>query len=170
MALTKVQKQKVVKELTEKIEKQKSIVFFNFAGLKVKDISALRKKMKADGSELKVAKKTLLALALKKAGLDFDIKILKGEVGLAFGFKDELTPAKLCYQFSQEKPNLKILAGFFERKPRDASEIIALAQIPSRKELLAKLLGSVSAPISNFVYSLQYNLKGLIYVLAKAKT
>ena len=169
MAQSKAQKQKVLEELAEKIEKQKSMVFFDFTGLKVKDLSALRKKMKAQGSEVKVAKKTLLKLAFKKAGSPSIVEELKGEVALAFGFEDEIAPAKLCYQFSKENPNLKILGGFFEGKIRGAEDIVALAQLPSREELLAKLVSSMSAPVSNFVYALQYNLKGLIYSLSLIK-
>ena len=162
MAQSKAQKQKVVEELAEKIEKQKSIVFFDFTGLKVKDLSQLRKKMKAESSEIKVAKKTLLKLALKKAGLELDVEKLKGEVALAFGFKDEISPAKLCYQFSLNSPNLKILGGFFEGKVRDAEEIIALAQIPSKDELLAKIFFLPNFAVFN---NLQFNL----FKLSKVK-
>lgn len=169
MALTKQQKQKSLEALTDRIARQKALVFFDFTGLKVKDFSDFRKKMKREGNEIKVAKKTLLALVLKKAGLEFDVKKLKGEIALAFGFKDEISPAKLCYQFSLTNLNLKILGGFFEGKARAADEIIALAQIPSRDELLVKLLGSISSPISNFVYSLRYNLKGLVCALSAIK-
>ena len=155
MALTKVQKQKVVEDLKEKIEKQKSMAFFDFTGLKVKDLSALRKRMKRENSVIKVAKKTLLGLALKKAGLEISIEDLKGEIAVAFGFKDEISPAKICYQFSQENPNLKILGGFFGEKLRDAEEIIALAQIPSQEELLSKIFWLPNFAIFN---NLQVNL------------
>ena len=84
-----------------------------------------------------------------------------------FGYKDEISPAKAIYQFSKENPNLKILGGFFENKFREAEDFIALAQIPSKEELLARLAGSLSAPVTNFVRALEYNLKGLIYVLSK---
>lgn len=163
MAQTKVQKKKIVEELTEKIEGQKSIVLFDFTGLKVKDLSTLRKKMKTEGSELKVAKKTLLGLALKKAGLELDVKKLKGEIALAFGFKDEISPAKLCYQFSQKHPNLKILGGFFEGKVRGADEVIVLAQIPPKEELLAKILFLPNWDVFN---NFQFNL----HKLSKVKT
>lgn len=169
MAQSKAQKQKIVEDLQEKIEKQKAIVFFDFTGLKVKDLSRLRKKMKQDRSEIKVVKKTLFDLALKKAGLKAEIRKLKGEIAAAFGFEDEIAPAKICYQFSQENPNLKILGGFFEGEFKGAEEMTVLAQIPSREELLAKLVWSISAPVSNFVYALQYNLKGLINILSLIK-
>lgn len=155
MAQSKAQKQKVLEELVEKVGKQKSIVFFDFTGLKVKDLSELRKKMKAEGGQIKVVKKTLLKLALQKAGLEIKVEKLKGGVALAFGFKDEISPTKICYQFSQANPNLKISAGFFDGKIREAEEIIALAQIPSKEELLAKIFFLPNFAIFN---NLQLNL------------
>jgi len=169
MALTKAQKQKIIEDLKEKIAKQRAMIFVDFTGLKVKDLSNLRKKLKAADNELKIAKKTLLLLALKEKKLEMAAEELKGEIAIVFGYKDELSPAKIVYQFSQENPNLKILGGFLENKFREAEEIIALAQLPSREELLAKLVGSISAPISNFVNVLQGNIKGLIYALTAIK-
>lgn len=170
MALTKTQKQKILETLKEKIAKQKALVFVDFTGLKVKDLSVLRKKLKAIDNELKVAKKTLMNIALKEAKLEVNLKGLPGEVALVFGYKDSISGAKTVYQFSLENPNLKILGGFFENKFREAEDIIELAQLPSREELLTRLAGSLSAPISNFLNVLQGNIKGLIIVLAKAKT
>jgi len=169
MALTKAQKQKILDELKEKIAKQKAMVIFDFTGLKVKDFSNLRKKIKSAGDDIRVAKKTLLGIALKDAKLKIETKKIPGELAVAFGYSDEISPAKITYQFSQENPNLKILGGFLENKWREAEEIIELAQLPTREELLTRLVGSISAPISNFVYALRYNLKGLMYLLSVIK-
>ena len=170
MALTKVQKQKILDELKEKIAKQKVMIFADFTGLKVKDLSNLRKKIKAADGEIKVAKKTLLGLAVKSAGLEFETKKLKGEIASVFGYKDEISLAKIIYQFASANPNLKILGGFLENQFRTAQDFITLAQLPAKEELLSGLVRSVSAPISNFINVLQGNIKGLIIVLAKAKT
>jgi len=169
MALTKAQKKKILDELKEKIAKQKIMIFVDFAGLKVKDLSSLKKKLKAVGSQFRVAKKTLTQIALKDSGFKIEMKKLKGEIALVFGFKDEISPAKMVWQFSQENPNLKILAGFVEKKFVEAEKIIELAQLPTREELLARLVGSISAPISNFVNVLENNIKGLIYALYAIK-
>jgi large subunit ribosomal protein L10 len=172
MALTKVQKQKIIEELKEKIDRQKLIIFFDFTGLKVKDLSNLRKKLKKENAELKVAKKTLMAIAFKKLNESIakNIKKLGGEIALVFGYQDIISPAKTLWQLSKDFPNLKILAGFVENEFKTADEIITLAQLPTREELLAKLVGSIASPISGFVNVLQGNIKGLINVLAKVKT
>ena len=169
MPLTKEQKQKILKDLKEKISKQKIMIFVDFTGLKVKPLSNLRKKLKVIDSQLKVAKKTLIQLAFKESGLETEVKKIKGEIGLVLGLKDSLSPTKLVWQFSQENPNLKILGGIFENKFVEAERIIELAQLPTKEELLARLVGSISAPISGFINILQGNIKGLIYILAKAK-
>ena len=169
MASTKVQKQKILDELKEKIARQKVMIFADFTGLKVKDISNLRKKINATDGEIKVAKKTLLGLAAKSAGLEFETKKLKGEIASVFGYKDEISLAKIIYQFALANPNLKILGGFLENQFRTAQDFITLAQLPAKEELISGLVRSVSAPISNFINVLQGNIKGLIYLLTKIK-
>ncbi len=169
MAQTKLQKQKILDDLKDKIARQKAMVFIGIAGLKVKDISGLRKKLKEIGGNLKVAKKTLIEKAFKERKLDFDKNRYKEEIGLVFGFQDEILPAKAVYQSGLSNEKLKILGGFFEGEFKGKEEIVALAQLPTKEELLAKLVGSISAPVSNLVYSLQYNLKGLVYLLSSIK-
>lgn len=169
MAITKEQKKAILKDLKENISKQKVIIFADFTGLKVKDISDLRKKLKKSDSQLKVAKKTLAQIAFKEGGFKAEIKGLKGEIAFIFGFKDEISPAKIVFQIAEKNPNLKILGGVLENKIVNADRIIELARLPTREELLARLVGSVSAPMSNILSVLQGNIKGLIYVLANAK-
>ncbi|MBZ9578516.1 50S ribosomal protein L10 [Patescibacteria group bacterium] len=171
MALTKTQKEKIIEDLKEKIEKQKITIFVNFTGLKVTDLFELRKKLKLANCQLKVAKKTLLNLVLKdyNAALFREVAKLKGQMAVIFGFKETISPAKITYQFSLENPNLKILGGYFEERFRESGEIITLAQLPTRDELLARLVRDVSALISNFVNILEGNLKGLIFILSAIK-
>lgn len=169
MALTKAQKQKILDDLKDKIARQKAMIFIGIAGLKMNDISGLRKKLKEIGGNLQVAKKTLIEMALKDKKLDFDKNKYNEEVGLVFGFEDEILPAKTVYQTGLANEKLKILGGFIENSFKEKEDIIALAQLPTRPELLAKLVGSLSAPVSNLVYSLKYNLKGLVYLLSSIK-
>ncbi len=170
MALTKTQKQNILEDLRDKTAKAKSIVLVGISGLKVKEISELRKRLKLIDANLKVAKKTLANLVFKENKLDFKEENFKTEVGFVFGFKDEVLPAKTVYQSSKEYENLKILGGYLEKKFKMAEEMIALAQLPTKEELLAKLVGSIGAPISGFVNVLGGNIKGLIRVLAQVKT
>lgn len=169
MALTKIQKQKIVEDLRDKIARQKAIILVGITGLKVKDISELRKRIKKTDGNLKVVKKTLVNLVFKEKKIDFGKEKFKEELALIFGFKDEILPAKTAYLFSKENAKLKILGGFIENKLKTAEEITTLAQLPARDELLARLVGSIKAPVSNLVYALKYNLKGLVYIFSKVK-
>jgi large subunit ribosomal protein L10 len=170
MALTKTQKQKALEDLKDKIARQKALILIGISGVKVKDLSSLRKKLKETGNVLKVAKKNLLDIALKEKKMVFDKDKFKMEIALAFGFEDEILPAKTVYQFTKESENLKILGGFIQNEFKNAEEIVKLAQLPSREELLAKVIWSIASPISGLVSVLQGNIKGLLRVLAGAKT
>jgi len=169
MALTKAQKQKIVDDLKEKVDKQKSIVLASIVGVKVKGLTRLRKEMKKQDCELKVAKKTLISLAFKEKKIDIDTKKLEGEVALSFGYRDEILPFKILYDFSKEDENLKILGGLIGQELLTREKAIELAQLPTKEELLARLVGSIFSPISGLVNVLQGNIKGLMYALSAIK-
>ena len=169
MPQTKTQKQKILEDLRDKIARQKAIILVGITGLKVKDISELRKRIKKIDGNLKVVKKTLANLVFKEKKIDFGKEKFKTELALIFGFKDEILPAKIAYQFALTNEKLKILGGFLENKFKEADYIITLAQLPTKEELLARLVRSIQSPISNFVYALNYNIKGLVYLLSAIK-
>jgi len=171
MAKSKEEKKKILEDLKEEFKKQKMMVLVNFTGLKVKDFFELRRRLKPANSRIKVIKKTLLNLVLKEFSPDFSQKLaqFKAQIAIVFGFEDEILPAKILHQFSVENPNCKILAGYFDKKFREKEEMITLAQLPTKNELLARLVGNLSAPISNFINMLEGNIKGLIYVLSAIK-
>ena len=181
MALTKAKKEEILDDLRDKVARQKGMILVGITGLKVKDLSDLRKKLKAGDGNLKVIKKTLIEKVFKEENLIggeskdsssssiFDKEEMKTEIALAFGFKDEIGTAKTVYQAGLANKKLKILGGFINNEFNEAELIIALAKLPSKEELLAKLVGSLSAPVSNFVYALNYNIKGLVYILSLIK-
>ena len=108
MALTKKQKENIVSNLEQSIEKQKSIVFVGFDGVNVKEITQFRETLKDGGSEMKVAKKNLMRIALKNKDIDFEPQKLGGEVAMVFGYDDEIAPSKLSYDFSKKNEKIKI--------------------------------------------------------------
>lgn len=169
MALSKEQKKNIVKQLKENIAEHQVMVFVSVKGLKASELFELRKQLRESDCLLSVVKKTLLAIAFKETKIEIDEKELDGQVALIFGFKDQVMPAKTAYQFSLKNNNLKILGGFLEDKFKNAEDIIALAKIPSKQELLARIIGSIRAPISGLANVLQGNIKGLVYVLTQIK-
>lgn len=169
MATTREKKKKILEELKEKIEKQKIIVFVDFKGLKVSEFFDLRKRLKEIGDEIKVVKKTLANLTLGKK-FNFDVKSLKGQLALIFGFRDEIAPAKIAFEFSQSHSNLKILGGILEGKFIEKEKVEELAKLPKREEILANLVLGLKSPILNFVEVLRGNLKSLIFVLCQIQS
>ena len=143
MPLTREQKQKILTVLKEKVAKQKAIVFADFKGIKVKDLTRLRREMKKNDCELKVAKKTLISSVLKEKKIEVDVKKLEGEIVLGFGYKDEVLPFKLLYEFSKGNENLKILGGLIGQEVVGKEKAVALGQLPSKQELLAQLFFSI---------------------------
>jgi large subunit ribosomal protein L10 len=169
MAVSKQKKQEIVKELAEKLGRQKAVVFADFTGLKVKDLADLKSKLRKQDAEFKVAKKTLMKVAFKEKGIAVDPESLAGEIALVMGYNDETAPAKMVYEFSKTNQNIKILGGLLENKLLAADQVLNLAKLPSKPELLAKLVGSISSPSRNFVGVLQGNIRGLVTVLSKIK-
>lgn len=165
MAKTRIEKEKLVADLSESVGKTKSIVFADFQGLKATEITELRRVCKRAGVGYLVGKKTLLSLAFKANNLDINPKPLEGSFATLFGFVDEIQPAKIVADFARAHEALKIIGGVLEKKMVDKSGIIAMAQFPSKQELLAKMVGSIQAPLSGFVNVLAGNLRGLVRVL-----
>ncbi|MFH1643397.1 MAG: 50S ribosomal protein L10 [Patescibacteria group bacterium] len=172
MAKTKEQKQEALKNLKEKIADQKAIVFVDYKGLKVQDLLDLRETLRENNSQFLIEKKTLIKLALKDNEMETNTDEMEGQIGLIFGYDDELSPAKTAYNFSKKNNNMKILGGYIESQKNEflnPAMIVQLGQLPSRKELLSKLVGSISSPIVSFNNVLQGNIKGLLQVLSTIK-
>lgn len=167
MPKTKAQKQATVADLTDKLARMKGAVLVDYKGLTVKSAQKIRERSWAEAVDYEVVKKTLLRLALASAGMEgaVDPKNLEGNIGLVVGYSDEVATAKFAAGASKEFETFKILGGLFERQFVDANKVKALASLPSKVELLAKLVGSIKAPISGFVNVLAGNLRGLVQVL-----
>jgi large subunit ribosomal protein L10 len=169
MALKKDQKKKIIDDIKENIKKQKTTVFIGIKGLKAKDVFSFREQLKKEDCLLSVAKKTLFGIAFKEKKIKLGKSKLEGEVGLVFGFNDEISPAKIANKFAKKNNSLKILGGIFENKFIEKDRVLELALIPSKEELLSKVVGSLNSPISGFVNVLQGNIRGLVYVLNAIK-
>ena len=154
MALTKQKKQKNVTDIKEKIAKQKSVVFTDFSKVNSKDLFTLRKQLKEAGCALKIGKKTLIRIAFGQSGISYWNKInasIPGQLALVFGIEDEIAPARIANQFAKKNENFKILGGIFEGKFIDREKVLVLANLPTKLELLGRLVGSLSSPMASFV-------------------
>ncbi len=170
MARSKASKKEILNGLTESIEKSASIVFANLKGLKVKQIEQLRRALRAESVDCIVAKKTLLARAFIDAGIQsLDFKGMDGEIAAVFSYGDQVAPARILHTLSKQLEKLGILAGALREQGSlqvlSSTQIKALALLPSRDELRAKLVGTFSTPMSGFVGVLNGSLRSLVQVL-----
>lgn len=155
MPKTKAQKADILLNLADKLSRMKSAVIFNFSGIEVKDINKLRNHCRQEGIDYLVTKKTLFKKVLSEKGFD-DVASanLQGEIATLFSYEDEITPARILASFAKENDKLKFIGGIFEGKFIDAVRVSELSKIPSRKELLSKLVGCISNPLSSLVRAL----------------
>ena len=167
--LNKAQKQKIVEELADRFKRQKIAIFTDFHGVSVAKARELRRLLKKNDADYKVAKKTLFDRALESAGMKVKTEELEGEIGVAFGYGDQVAPAKTLFKFSKENKTFKLLAGILGDRILEAKEVLALAKLPSREILLAQLVGTMQTPLRGLVNVLQGNIRGLVVVLNKIK-
>lgn len=154
MALTKEQKTKQIDSIKAKVAEQKSVIFVDFAKVPSKDMFSLRKSLKEAGCNLKIAKKTLVRVAFGQSGISYWNKMkscIPGQLALVFGIEDEIAPARLSNIFAKDHENFKILGGIFEKRFIAKERVLELANIPTRNELLGRLVGSIYSPVSSFV-------------------
>ncbi len=163
--LTRNQKKELVKSLEEKIKQSKSVVLVDYKGLKVKDTMELKRELRKAGVEYLVTRKTLLEIALKNAGIEMDICGMEGQIAVSFSKEDEVVGAKILDKFAKTNENVKMLGGTLGIQVMGEKEVKALAKVPSKEELLAKLVGTLNAPVSGFVNVLAGNMRGLVQVL-----
>lgn len=169
MAISREKKEQIVSELEEKFKKSLISVFTNYRGLNVEEVSGLRKKMREKEIDYRVAKNTLFRLAFKNTEMKVDESILNQPIAAAFGYRDEVDPPKIINDFAKEHENLEILGGIIEGKYVPREEILELANLPTREELYAKIVGSLASPFRGLVSVLQGNLRGLVSVLNQYK-
>ncbi len=167
--LNKAQKQEIVADLADKFKRQKIAIFTDFHGISVVKLQQLRRLLKKSGAEYKVAKKTLLSRALEAVGLDAKTKELRGEIGVTFGYEDEVSPAKTLLKYSKNNETFKILGGILGMKTLKDSEVITLAKLPTREMLLAQLFRALQSPIRGLANVLYGNLRNLVVVLGKIR-
>ncbi len=171
--MKKETKTEIIAELSAKFQKASSLYLADFTGIKVNKMEHLRNKFRQNNSDFKVVKNTLAKLALKKAGYSVDLdQYLLGPTGIAFGYDDPIAPAKVLSEFLKEKENenLKVKICVIEKQVYDGKKIADIAKMPTKKDLLAQLLGLFNSPMQNVVMVLNAPMQNLVGVLESLKT
>jgi len=147
-----VAKQAVVAGIKEKMAAAKSIVIVDYRGLTVAEVTELRNQCRAAGVEYAVLKNTMVSLAAKELGINGLDDYLKGPTAVAFGMTDAVAPAKVLTDFIKKAKKVEVKCGVLDGQILNAAGVEALAAIPSREVLLAKVMGSMMSAVSKFVY------------------
>ena len=148
------QKEEEVSKLAEKLKEAKVILLTDYRGINVADVTKLRADLRNTNSEYKVIKNNIIKRALDangESGLD---DLLEGPTAIVIGTEDYLEPSKVIYNFSKNNEFYKIKGGIIEGKVMTAEEIITLAKLPSRQELMAKLAGALLGNITKLAVAL----------------
>ena len=153
MAKSKQQKVQTKDKLSELFKASKSAAFADYQGLTVAKADVLRKSARAEGVTYIVAKKSLINIAAKEAGIEMDAKNFPGMIGIAFSNKDEVTAAKILGDMGRSTP-LKLVGGVIGGKVVDQAYIMALSKLPSRTQLYGMFLSTINGPVSGFVRAL----------------
>ena len=156
MASEKVikQKEEAVKKLAEDLKDAKLILLTDYRGITVEDATKLRAELRESNSEYRVIKNNIIKRALDANGESALDEALEGPVALVIGNEDYLEPSKVIYNFTKDHDFYKIKGGVIEGKVMTAEEIITLAKLPSRQELLAKLAGALLGNITKLAVAL----------------
>lgn len=162
------EKGKVIDDVRGILNRSNIAVVAHYRGLTVGEMTSLRKEIRGSGSELRVVKNTLTKRATVGTGYEALAELLKGPTVLAFS-KDPVAPAKVLTDFAKKYPKLELRGAVLNGKIVGVEGLVSLAKLPARGVLLAKLLGTMNAPISNFVGVLAAVPGSLVRVLEQIR-
>lgn len=158
-------KKQVVLDIKDKMERAKGMIFYDYRGLTVSEVTELRNNLRAAGVEYHVLKNSMLTRAadmLEIKGLD---EYLSGPTAVAFGYTDPVAPAKVLVEFVKKVKKTEIKSGVLGTKVINVKGVESLAQLPSREQLIGQLAGTLNAPISGLARSLSGIICKLGYAL-----
>ena len=158
-------KEQSVQDITEKLQKSVTAVITDYRGLNVSQATQLRNELRGADIEYKVLKNTLTKIAAKNVGLEGLDQYLEGPTAIAFSTEDPVAPAKILAKFAKDNKDLEIKGGILEGKVVSMEQIKALADLPSREELLAQVLRGLQSPLAGMVNVLAGPLRNMANVL-----
>ena len=149
------QKKAVVEDLADKLGRAASGVLVKYEGITVEQDTKLRAALRAAGVEYAVLKNTMINLATKEMGYEGLAAHLEGPTAVAFGYEDMIAPAKILSDFAKKSKKMTIKCGICDGAFLDEAGVQALANLPSKEVLIAKIMGSMMSAVSKFVYCVE---------------
>ncbi len=168
MAKTRIQKEIDLGKLTDKFSQAHSVIFIDYKGLTMAQLSNLRNKLRDQGAEFTVTKNTLVERAIPTTNPQPRISnLFEGPTATLFSFEDEISPIKTLVKALKDAGIGKVKAGFLDGEYLDEYQVISLSNLPTKDELRAKAVGVLVAPLQGMVSVLQGNLRNLVYALSE---
>ncbi len=160
------EKEQIIAEVKEKIERAKGMYFADFTGITVEQVTDLRREFRKVNVDYRVVKNTLARKALESiTGYDKVIEKLVGHTAIAFSYDDPVAPAKIMKKFRDKHEKLKVKVCVLENQVFDGTHLNDIAKLPSRSELIAGIIGSIQAPISGVVGAINAVARDLVSVI-----
>jgi large subunit ribosomal protein L10 len=164
--LERSRKEQIIAELHKKLERASAAILTDYKGLTVAEITTLRDSLAVEKVDYQVVKNTLMRLACKQTDASVLDPLLTGTCAVAIAFGDPAVPAKVIKKFSKSNEKLKLKAGALGNRLIDPDQILALADLPPKEELLAKMLGTLNAVPTSLVTVLSGVPRAFVGVLA----
>ncbi|OGC93276.1 MAG: 50S ribosomal protein L10 [candidate division Zixibacteria bacterium RBG_16_53_22] len=170
--MDRTQKEKELAGLKEKMANARQIIITDHTGINVADMTILRRKLRNARSEMRISKNTLLRLAVKDTGMSSLAEHFNGPTSIIFGYDDPSVPAKIIYDSIKDNEKPRFKAIFYDGRMYGADSLKTFAELPPREVVLATLIGTVQAPISQFIMVLEAATRefvGTLDAVAKSK-
>lgn len=158
----------ITDNLKDKLTRAKSVVVTDYRGLNMTQLGELRRTLLKDNAEYTIAKNRLVIRAAKEAGYATEGRFL-GPTAVLFAYGDEIAPIRSLAAFIKTNKLPEIKLGYLNQEMLTAERVSQLSRLPSRDELISKVVGGVSAPLYGIVGVLQANLRNLVYTLNSIK-
>ncbi len=162
-------KEQVVSELRKKFVTAKAIVFTNYKGLNVEEMSGLRSMLKQSNIEYRIIKNRLAKIAAEETPVKTSKDIFAGPLGIAISYDDPVLLPKKVFDFAKQNEKFKVIKGIIEGQTCSGSDLKSISELPSREVLLSRLVGTMAAPLSNLASGLRGTISRLAYALHALK-
>ncbi len=162
------EKDQIVSEVAEITGRARGLFFTDFAGLTVEQANELRREFRKSGVDYKVVKNTLIQKALERVtGYDTLFPQLVGPTGVAFAFDDPIAPARIIKKFKEKHNKLSLKICVVEKEVFEGARLDELARMPSRKEMIASIIGSIQAPLAGLPGAINAVFRDLVSVIGE---
>ena len=166
---TKAFKENKISQMKEKVDKAQVAIVTEYKGYTVEEITKLRRALQKEDGDYMVTKNTLAKLAIKGTPYEVLADSLKGPIAIAFGFGDQVAPAKALSNFIKDTKKGEIIAAAMDGKLMSAADAKALANLPSKAEIYAKMLGCINSPASGIVGGINGVMSALVRAVAAVR-